>query len=136
VTRRVLSMSAAVRRSVVQHALRDRPAECCGFLLGTGHHVRFAVAMENLDAKRTVRYRIDDRTHLQLRRLLRTFAPALSIQGVYHSHPAGDAKPSETDIAEALYPEWVYVIVGLGRRRPAVKAFQIQQGRVHPVSMR
>ena len=45
--------------------------------------------------------------------MLRQFSPALSILGVYHSHPAGVAEPSPTDIDEAMYPEWAYVIIGL-----------------------
>jgi proteasome lid subunit RPN8/RPN11 len=56
---------------------------------------------------RMTRYRIDDAAHVGLRRVLRGFVPAISIVGVYHSHPAGDAVPSPSDIAEAMYPDWV-----------------------------
>ena len=130
-----LTLLPAVRRSIIQHALRDRPLECCGFLVGSGRAVRFAVSMQNLEASAT-RYRIDDRMHIELRRLLRGFDPELAIQGVYHSHPAGDAEPSETDIAGALYPEWVHVIVGLVRNPPRIRAFQIEGGCVRAIKLR
>jgi proteasome lid subunit RPN8/RPN11 len=54
----------------------------------------------------------------------------LSILGVYHSHPAGVAEPSPTDIDEAMYPEWAYVIIGLEPRRTSVRAFRIRTGAV------
>jgi proteasome lid subunit RPN8/RPN11 len=124
-----------VRQAIVQHAVDARPRECCGFLLGAGRRVRFAVPMENV-AQSTVRYRIDDRAHIDLRRVLRTVRPRLEIVGVYHSHPAGDARPSPTDIAEAAYPSWAHVIVGLRPRRPVVRAFAIRHGRAHVLPLR
>jgi proteasome lid subunit RPN8/RPN11 len=130
-----LRLPTAVRRAIVQHALRAMPLECCGFLLGTRGRVIFAVPMDNVAAS-PVRYRIEDRAHIDLRRVLRGFEPSLSIQGVYHSHPDGAARPSETDIREALYPEWAHVIVGLGHRRPSVRAFRIRSGRARAIRLR
>lgn len=129
-----LELTAAVRRRIVAQARRARPLECCGFLVGRGRAVWCAVPMQNAE-KSPVRYRIADRAHIELRRVLRGFEPRLAILGVYHSHPAGDAWPSAADIAEAYYPEWAYVIVGL-RGRPLVRAFHIRRGRVEAVALR
>jgi proteasome lid subunit RPN8/RPN11 len=96
--------------------------------------------MQNIAASPTS-YRIDDSAHIKLRRLLRDIEPPLSIAGVYHSHPAGDAAASPTDIKQAMYPEWLYLIVGLkppknGRRRgPELRAFQIRNGRARAVAI-
>ena len=76
----------------------------------------------------TARYRLDPREHIAVRRMLRSCSPALAIIGVYHSHPDGVAEPSSTDVAEAHYSDWSYVIVGL-RGRAVVRAFQIRQRR-------
>ena len=130
-----LSIPRRVRDAITTQARRERPHECCGFLLGNGARVAHAVPMRNVAASAT-RYRIDDVAHIELRRVLRLFAPALSIVGVYHSHPAGDAIASATDLAEAWYPEWAYVIVGLGRRRPSLRAFRIRTGRVRRLAIR
>jgi len=124
----------AVRRALVAHARRVRPLECCGLLVGTARDVAFAIPMDNIESSR-VRYRIDDRAHIEVRRVLRRFVPPLAIRGVYHSHPAGDARPSETDVRDAFYPEWIHVIVGLGRKRPSVRAFQIRRGRVRELKV-
>lgn len=122
-------LPAVVRRAIVAHARREAPRECCGLLVGVGRRVRFAVPMVNRAASE-VRYRVDDRAHLDLRRVLRGFAPPLGIVGVYHSHPASRAVPSATDVAEAYYPEWVHVIVSLAGARPRLAAFRIAHGRV------
>lgn len=128
-----LVMPRQVRQAVVDHARRDQPRECCGFLLGTGRRVAFALPMRNV-ARGQARYRIDDGDHLAVRRLLRRLEPALDIVGVYHSHPRGPARPSARDEAEAYYPEWVHVIVGLAPRL-AVRAFRIVR-RQRPVPIR
>ena len=55
-----------VRRAMIDHARRDRPRECCGFVVGAPARAMFVVAMTNVDRSR-VRYRIDDRAHIELR---------------------------------------------------------------------
>jgi proteasome lid subunit RPN8/RPN11 len=123
VTPRRLSASPAVRRAIIAHARRERPNECCGFLLGAARRVKYAVPMRNVARRPATRYKIDDAAHIGLRRLLREISPALSIVGVYHSHPKGAAVPSPTDLREAMYPEWLYVIVGLKSGRADVRAY-------------
>lgn len=126
---------AAVRRAIIAHARREQPNECCGLLLGSRTAVQFALPMVNVLASPT-RYRISDAAHIECRRFLRAFAPSLSIVGVYHSHPAGAAEPSPRDIAEAMYPEWLYAIVGLAEHPPALRAFRITRGRARKVSLK
>jgi proteasome lid subunit RPN8/RPN11 len=129
-----LWLPVPVRRAIVAHARREAPRECCGLLVGRGRRVAFAVAMPNLEGG-TTRYRIDDRAHIDLRRTIRTFTPPLEILGVYHSHPAGDPIPSETDVAQAFYADWIHVIVGLGRATAACRAYRIAHGRVRAVPL-
>lgn len=129
-----IGIAPAVRRAIVAQARRELPQECCGLLVGDRGRVLFAVSMRNIAASAT-RYRVDDAAHLELRRLLRQFSPRLSILGVYHSHPAGSAEPSPTDIDEALYPEWAYVIIGFEPRRTSVRAFRISAGTVRELKI-
>ena len=116
-----------IRREILAHARRERPRECCGLLLGSRRTVMFAVPMENVDETPATRYRIGDGAHIELRRAVRRFVPSLEIMGVYHSHPAGEPQPSAADLAEALYPDWLYLIVGL-RRRGAIRGYRIRRG--------
>jgi len=120
-------LPSPVRRAIVAHARDAYPMECCGLLVGAGRRVAFAVRMQNM-ADSPTRYRLDDRAHIELRKVLRAFTPSLAIVGVYHSHPDGTPEPSPTDLSEAYYSEWVYVIVG-GVRRRQLRAFCIERGR-------
>lgn len=126
--RRRLTIAPGVLGAIARHARSARPRECCGFLVGRPYRVAFAVGTTNVAAGDT-RYRIGDAAHIELRRALRRFRPSLEIVGVYHSHPSGEPRPSARDIAEAFYPAWVHVIVGL-RPRVAIRAYRIANGRV------
>ena len=132
---RAVRLSPRAARTMVEHARQERPRECCGFLIGTRGRVTQAVPMRNLARGRT-RYRVDPAGHIALQRALRVLEPSMSILGVYHSHPRGPATPSETDVAEALYPDWIHVIVGLGGQRADVRGFVIAAAKVRPVGLR
>ena len=132
-TRAVLP--AAVRRAILAHAAREAPSECCGFLLGTGARVSHAIPARNVAPTPSTRFRIDDAAHLALRRSLRDAVPPLGIVGIYHSHPASAPEPSPTDLAEAWYPEWLYVIAGRTGRQWQLRAFRLGEGRARPVRL-
>lgn len=125
-------LAAAVRSALVAHARRAAPRECCGLLVASRSRIEYAVAVRNV-ARGTARYRIDPSAHIELRRQLRRFAPALQIAGVYHSHPAGSMEPSATDIAEAYYRNWTYVIVGLSRQ---IRAFTFRRSHAKELRVR
>jgi proteasome lid subunit RPN8/RPN11 len=124
----------AVRRAIVDHARSARPMECCGLLVGRKTEVLFACPVRNV-ADSPVRYEVDPMAHIDLRRVLRGFVPPLAIVGVYHSHPRGPATPSPTDVAEALYENWIHVIVGLAGGRPRLAAYRIRRGRARPLAL-
>ena len=115
-----LLLPTAVRRAMIQHARRESPRECCGFIIGGRGAVEAIVVATNVEPG-TTRYQIDPSEHIALRRALR--GTDRDILGVYHSHPAGSAQPSATDVAEAHYPDWAYVIVGLRGTRASIRAF-------------
>jgi proteasome lid subunit RPN8/RPN11 len=118
---------------VVAHAVAEAPLECCGLLVGTASRIDESVATANLEASR-VRFRVDPREHFDLQRSLRGTDRA--IVGSYHSHPASRPVPSPSDIAEAYYPGFVYVIVSLVTpESPEIRAFRIDSGNVAPVEL-
>ena len=126
---RPVTWPRAVRAAIVRHARREAPAECCGFLIGSGRRVQFALPLDNVDSQPRVRFRIDERRHIEVRRWLRRLSPPLDIVGVYHSHPKAGAYPSATDIAEAHYPDWIFAIVSLMNDRANIGLFRISRGR-------
>lgn len=98
------------------HAEKTYPEECCGLLLGSlndGENVvADALAVENRNEDRRVdRYVIDPsdyrKVDLEARKL------GLDVVGIYHSHPDHPAEPSQTDLQQATFPGYTYVIVSV-----------------------
>src|SRR5213593_4837429 len=108
---RTVAITRRVRDDLVAHARETSPDECCGVLLGRGHEILEAVRARNVATSAATRFLIDPKDHIDARREGR--ARGLEILGFYHSHPGGSALPSETDRAEASYPDSLYAIVGL-----------------------
>ena len=127
------TLPAPVKRAIVEHARRDAPHECCGFLVGRGARVMFALPMTNRDPRPETGYQIDPAEHIAVRRILRQMTPSVEIVGVYHSHPRGPATPSPRDIAESHYPDWLFVIVGA--KGKSVRAYRIARHGVTPVAL-
>lgn len=105
---------------VVAHAREAAPAECCGLLLGVEHRITDAVRIRNL-ANSPTRYQLDPAEHIAARRQARE--RGLDVLGFYHSHPHSPATPSATDISEAEYPGYSYLIVSLGTEPADVRLF-------------
>lgn len=91
--------------------------------------------MRNVADDPATRFQLDPREHIEMRRALRRMTPSRRIVGVYHSHPSSAPRPSDRDVAEAHYPDWLYVIVGFASERPRLRAFALESGRMLPVRL-
>jgi proteasome lid subunit RPN8/RPN11 len=102
--------------TIVAHARRDAPNECCGLLVGRPGEILEAVPASNGASEPTRRYEISPVDYFaQIRRCRRINAAQserFAVVGAYHSHPRGGPEPSETDVAEA-FRDFVFLIVGL-----------------------
>ena len=128
-----IHVAAGLLGEIVGHARLAAPRECCGLLVGTWARVDECVATTNVDPHPS-RYQVDPAAHIALNRRLRGSGRA--IVGVYHSHPRGGGDPSPTDIAEALYPDFIHVIVSaVFDDAPEIRAFRILEGKVHRLGL-
>ena len=114
-------LTAGVLADVVAHAREAAPAECCGLLLGHGDGVVEAVRTRNASDDPS-RFVVEPADHIRERRQARS--RGLDVVGFYHSHPRSAAVPSDTDRAEAAYPDHLYLIVGLAAEPPEVRLFR------------
>jgi [CysO sulfur-carrier protein]-S-L-cysteine hydrolase len=114
---------AAVWDEIVAHAREEAPNECCGLLVGPSGSIEECVRTRNLEASPT-RYRVDPVEHIAVNRRLRSTASR--ILGAYHSHPRSAAEPSPSDVAEAFYPEFIYLIVSLAvPDEPVIRGYRL-----------
>jgi proteasome lid subunit RPN8/RPN11 len=116
-----VTCGAGVLDAVIAHARQEKPAECCGILLGDSQTIVRAVPVRNVAASPT-RYALDPAEHIAVRREAR--ALGLEVIGFYHSHPATAAEPSPTDVAEATYVDHLFLIVSLSGEPPDVRLFR------------
>lgn len=97
------------------HGEATYPEECCGFLLGIAGEENHVTALHQVpnrqEDQRTHRYTITPADYRNADQAAR--ATGLDIVGMYHSHPDHPAQPSETDLAEATFPGYTYVIASV-----------------------
>ncbi|TKJ31359.1 MAG: hypothetical protein CEE40_02190 [Chloroflexi bacterium B3_Chlor] len=108
---------------MIAHARDEAPLEACGILAGKQDRVVEVYRARNADCSPTS-YRLDPEE--QYRIFVDIEDNGLDIVGIYHSHPASPAVPSNTDRKQAYYPEAMYFVVSLADpAEPHVRAFRI-----------
>ncbi len=122
-----MEIPATVYQEMIRHARAAAPVEACGLLAaGPDGRATLAYCLANLEAS-PVSYTVDPAEHI--RALHHAESRGLHLAAVFHSHPNGPAVPSGTDVAKALEPEWLYVIIGLAHPdHPSVRGFRIVDG--------
>ncbi len=112
---------------LIEHARADAPNECCGMIASRdGEAVRVYRATNA--AASPLRYEIDGAEQYRIQ--MEIDDAGLDLGAIYHSHTRSDPYPSQTDINLAFYPDAVYVIVGVARDEPEVRAYSIRDGAV------
>lgn len=130
---RRLWLPEGLARQIIQHAQTEQPREVCGIIGGSGEQARMVIPTANTANDPLREYRIDDQALAASMRMIDK--SSLSLIGFYHSHPDSDPIPSPTDIAQATYPQTIYLIVGLGGREPKLAAWEMNYGQVVPVEV-
>ena len=120
-----IRIRGSVLSIVESHARREAPLECCGLLVGTADLIDEAVPAANILASAS-QFQLDPRVHLETNRRLR--GTVRSVLGAYHSHPRSAAVPSPRDLAEAHYPEFVWMIVSLMTEPADCRIYSIVSG--------
>lgn len=131
VTRVALDLPPGMVEQIIAHAQAGYPEEVCGLVAGREGQAVEAHPGRNVSPTPRVAYEMDAET---LMRMVEWEDAGLALVAIYHSHPQGPEGPSETDVAQATYPEAAYIIVSLAERgRPVVAAFRINADGVETV---
>ena len=105
-----------VLNAIRRHGAQAYPEEGCGFLIGTvedgDNQVLDTQPVANRQTgNRERRYQITPEDYREANRAAAD--RGLDIVGFYHSHPDHPAEPSETDLEEATFPGYTYVIISV-----------------------
>jgi proteasome lid subunit RPN8/RPN11 len=111
---------------MITHCRRELPHEACGLLAGKGGRVAAILPMPNVAENPEQNYLVDGAAQVKAFRFMAEKGWELS--GIYHSHPSSLSVPSRSDIAQAYYPEALYVIVGLRHPgKPDIRAYRLSR---------
>ena len=124
-----LRVSEVLLGTIHREGERAYPGECCGVLAGQPgeiKQVRRLLPVVNRRADDPHRYLIAPEDLKKLEAEVRQ--AELEVLGFYHSHPRSAAEPSPTDLAEASYPDHLYLIVSLARGAPDLGLFRLHSG--------
>ena len=126
-------IEASVLQEICHHAQAHAPLECCGLLSGDSDVITKAHPFRNV-LRSSVRFEMDPRDLFHFFKELRSSNSRHL--GIYHSHPASEAYPSETDISESYYPDCSYFIISLrGSESPKARAFLIKAAAVEELEI-
>jgi proteasome lid subunit RPN8/RPN11 len=131
-------ISAGLLQAVIDAARAGAPNEACGLLVsdkyfGNGGVPARFVALRNA-ANSPYRYLIDPQEQLRVWTELEDADEV--VWAIVHSHIASPARPSETDVGLAYYPESLYVICSLADPdQPTVRAWSIVNDAVTEVGL-
>lgn len=116
-----VTIRADVLDGMVEQARQQAPLECCGLLTGKDGLIDRAVPMANAAASAT-RFEVAPQDLFDFFRQVRRSSRRL--MGIYHSHPASPAVPSQRDIDEFRYPEATYWIISLAQEPPSIRCWR------------
>jgi proteasome lid subunit RPN8/RPN11 len=116
---------------IVEHARRDAPNECCGFLALEDDRAVEVVPVENIAAS-PLRFEVGPRDLLRLA----DFEDQGRAAVIYHSHTRSQAYPSQTDVNFAAnWPGVQWLIIGVAGDEPEVRNYRIDGGVVTEVAV-
>lgn len=126
-----MRISPQLLDSVVAHAVRDAPNECCGVVAVRDGVAEAVHPLENLAAS-PFRFEVDG---MALHHLLTEIEDGgAGLGAIYHSHTRSAPYPSQTDINFAAgWPGTEWLIVGTTGTEPEARSYLIDAGTVTEV---
>ena len=132
-----VELPATMVQALVDHARAEYPNEMCGVIIGDraaadgGTALRWEPARNR--AASPLRYEIHPDDLLRL--TIATEEADEEFWAIVHSHTHSAPRPSLTDVGLAFYADALYVLVSLADEEPAVAAWRIVEGEIHPVEL-
>jgi proteasome lid subunit RPN8/RPN11 len=126
-----MHIAADLLEQIVEHALRDAPVECCGFVAVQDGRAVEVIAVENV-AGSPLRFEVGPADLLRLADIDDGGRQAV----IYHSHTRSAPVPSQTDVNFAAnWPGVEWLIVGVAGPEPDVRNWRIEDGQVTQVEV-
>ena len=130
----MIEIPRPVYEEVIKHCKTCYPQEACGFVVGKDSVAHYFDPIENMDHS-SITYSMDPKQ--QMKSFKKWTKKKLSMIGIFHSHVASSAYPSQTDKQQAFYSDVSYLIVSLANmERPDLKSFKITGNQITPEELK
>ncbi len=125
----MIRIPKSIYESMIEHARREAPLECCGILGGRDGMVHKAFELVN-EERSPIKYSMSPKEQMKVFEEMERLS--LDMLAIYHSHTHTIPFPSETDVKLAYYPDVTSIIISLKEEIPVVKAFKIREEAIYP----
>ena len=123
-------ISNELQEQMIEHAKKELPNECCGYITGAGDVCKTFYPMVNVDAS-PVHFSFDPKEQFKVIKDARNRSEVPLV--VYHSHPESPARLSNEDLRLLKDPDMVYAIISLESDPPEIKAYRVIDGEINDV---
>jgi len=106
-SKKLIILPVCIQNRILDHMDKCEPEEACGLLSGKGDTIMEIVKITNI-LHQSDKFKMDGKEMMDAFFWMEQNSQELL--AIYHSHPLGPAKPSETDINEDNYPDVVKII--------------------------
>ncbi|MDH5360737.1 MAG: M67 family metallopeptidase [Gammaproteobacteria bacterium] len=132
------SNSVSLPRTLVNHILthvQQAPnQEVCGLIGRSGTEPASLYPIANVASDSEKLFQMDPKQQIDAMRQMREGSEELF--AIYHSHPHAPGLPSSTDLAQASYPDALYLIISLNTIGVLeMRGFYIHDARAEEVSL-
>jgi [CysO sulfur-carrier protein]-S-L-cysteine hydrolase len=131
-TELALSLGEGITAELLALADRARPAEACAVLSGPDPMTAATVHPARNAAHSPYRYELDPADLVSIVGEIED--RGAEMVAIFHSHPAGEAVPSATDVREARW-DVVHVIAAGSDDESVVRGWRIRDGRAREVAL-
>jgi len=129
-----IQLPRSIVNRILGHVQEEPACEVCGFIAARGSEICSWYPVRNIAADAALHFEMDPREQIAALRRMREAGEELF--AIYHSHPTAPARPSVSDLAEAGYPEALYLIVSLDTQGVLeMRGYRIEEGGVTEVAL-
>ena len=125
----MITLPKKVYDEMIAHAKAGYPNEACGILAAPkAEEASVFFPMKNVDNS-AISYFMDPKEQLMIFKRMRQ--ASLEMRGIFHSHVASEAYPSQKDVRLAFYPDVSYLIISLSKmEKPVLRSFRVLDEKV------
>lgn len=121
-------------KQLLSDAQHSPSAEVCGLISARDGEPFQVYPVPNVSQTPARFFTMDAKAQIDAMRTMR--AAGEELFAIYHSHPDGPAAPSAEDLAQAAYPEALYLIISLqAQQAPQLRGFWLRGGQAEPVEL-